>query len=71
MYNQKRKLASRISVYANLQKINLWQRYCSQLPHIGIIFQSNKQFDEILADLDQNNTVIDKDYFFKIHNNNK
>ncbi len=71
MYNQKRKLASGISVYANLQKINLWQRYCRKLPHIGIIFQSNKQFDEILADLDQNNTVIDEDYFFKIHNNNK
>jgi len=33
--------------------------------------KEQEQFDEILANLDQNNNVIDEDYFVKIHNNNK
>ena len=33
--------------------------------------KEQEQFDEILANLDQNNIVIDEDYFVKIHNNNK
>ncbi len=36
-----------------------------------LIKKEQEQFDEILANLDQNNTVIDEDYFVKIHNNNK
>jgi len=35
------------------------------------IKKEQEQFDEILANLDQNNIVIDEDYFVKIHNNNK
>ncbi len=40
--------------------------YLSCLPK-----KEQEQFDEILANLDQNNIVIDEDYFVKIHNNNK